>query len=86
MQVILLPTIICPYFLYYTDGLSLFFSITSIVFALLSNRGNNWYFVLMSAVYTLLAVGVRQTNIILAVLNPALIILLRVFLAPKINV
>lgn len=73
-----MPTVLCPFFLYYTDGLSLFFSITSIVFALLSDRGIHLSYVFASAVYTALAVGVRQTNIILCVLNPALIVLLRV--------
>lgn len=88
MQVMLLPTIICPFFLYYTDGCSLFLSVTSIVFALLSDRGIIYFhyplvgielpYVLASAVYTALAICVRQTNIILAVFNPALIVLLRV--------
>ena len=71
------PTILCPYFLYYTDGLSLLTSVLSILFAFYSERGNKFNDVLLSALFTLLAVCVRQTNIILTVLNPAIIVLQR---------
>lgn len=73
----IIPTILCPYFLYYTDGLSLLLSVLSILFAFRSERGNRLSYVLWSAACTLLAVGVRQTNIILTVLNPAIIVLKR---------
>lgn len=85
MQIMAMPTVLCPFFLYYTDGISLLFSITSIVFALLSDRGIQLPYVFASAVYTALAVGVRQTNIILCVLNPALIVLLRVMITISIH-
>lgn len=54
----------------------------SVVFAPCSFHciGNELSFVFASAIYTVLAITIRQTNIILAVLNPALILLLRVVL------
>lgn len=77
IHVISIPTIISPFFLYYTDGLSLFYSVVSVLFLLLSKRGFELPFVLSSAVFTALAVTVRQTNIILAVMNPAILLLQR---------
>lgn len=34
-----IPTVLDPYFLFYTDGVSLYFASTSILFAILSDRG-----------------------------------------------
>ena len=73
----MIPTILCPYFLYYTDGLSLLMAVLSILCAFSSERWNKVNDVLLSALFTLFAVGVRQTNIILTVLNPAIIVLRR---------
>lgn len=80
-----IPTILFPYFLYYTDGLSLFFAATSIAMALLSDRGNRYSCVVFSALFTFLAISVRQTNIILTVLNPAIILMLRVVHFPSLS-
>ena len=73
-----IPTILFPYFLYYTDGLSLFYAVTSIACSLLSDRGYRFGYVLLSVLFTFLAITVRQTNVILTVLNPAVILMLRV--------
>lgn len=78
LQTMSIPTILFPYFLYYTDGLSLFYAATSIAMALLSDRGNRYGYVVFSALFTLLAISVRQTNVILTILNPATILMLRV--------
>ncbi|CBK23044.2 uncharacterized protein [Blastocystis hominis] len=77
IQVMSVPTILDAYFLYYTDGVSLYFASTSILFAILSDRGNKYGFIILSALFSSFAVFCRQTNIILSVLNPALILLLR---------
>lgn len=78
LHIMSIPTILFPYFLYYTDGLSLFYAATSIACSLLSDRGYHFGYVLLSALFTFLAITVRQTNIILTVLNPAVILMLRV--------
>ena len=75
--VMAIPTVLDPYFLFYTDGVSLYFASTSILFAILSDRGMRYGYVLLSAALSVCAVLCRQTNIVLAVLNPALILLLR---------
>ncbi|KNB42209.1 transporter ABC protein [Blastocystis sp. subtype 4] len=77
IQIMSIPTILCPFFLYYTDGLSLFYSVLSILFAFMSERGYELPYVLTSAVFTALAITVRQTNVILTVLNPMLIVFQR---------
>ena len=41
-------------------------------------EGNKYQYVVLSALFSFFAVFCRQTNIILSVLNPALILLLRV--------
>lgn len=41
IQVMSVPTLLDAYFLYYTDGVSLYFASTSILFAILSDRGNS---------------------------------------------
>ena len=78
LHIMSIPTILFHYFLYYTDGLSLFYAATSIACSLLSDRGYLFGYVLLSALFTFLAITVRQTNIILTVLNPAVILMLRV--------
>lgn len=47
------PTILDAYFLYYTDGVSLYFASTSILFAILSDRG-----------ISLLLYSLKETSII----------------------